>query len=71
MLLGMLFEQGTYKKLYSYQHLLNGFAVHISHEQVKPWTQPLYMFLFNRTMFMCFVEIGFSYTDPFISRQKD
>ncbi|XP_008223890.1 PREDICTED: subtilisin-like protease SBT2.5 isoform X1 [Prunus mume] len=35
MLLGMLFEQGTYQKLYSYQHLINGFAVHISHEQAE------------------------------------
>ncbi|PRQ37185.1 putative cucumisin [Rosa chinensis] len=35
MLLGMLFEQGTYKKLYSYQHLINGFAVHISPEQAE------------------------------------
>ncbi|KAL2534472.1 Subtilisin-like protease SBT2.5 [Abeliophyllum distichum] len=33
MLLGMLFEHGTYKKLYSYRHLINGFAVHISPEQ--------------------------------------
>lgn len=35
MLLDMLFDQGTYKKLYSYRHLINGFAVHISPEQVK------------------------------------
>ncbi|KAG6705872.1 hypothetical protein I3842_07G199000 [Carya illinoinensis] len=35
MLLGMLFEQGTYKKLYSYRHLINGFAVHISPEQAE------------------------------------
>ncbi|PQQ20102.1 subtilisin-like protease SBT2.5 [Prunus yedoensis var. nudiflora] len=35
MLLGMLFEQGTYQKLYSYQHLINGFAVHISPEQAE------------------------------------
>ncbi|KAL0346893.1 UNVERIFIED_CONTAM: Subtilisin-like protease SBT2.5 [Sesamum calycinum] len=34
MLLAMLFEEGTYKKLYSYRHLINGFAVHISPEQV-------------------------------------
>lgn len=34
MLLGMLFDRGTYKKLYSYRHLINGFAVHISPEQV-------------------------------------
>lgn len=68
MLLGMLFEQGTYKKLYSYQHLINGFAVHISPEQVKPWTQPLYIFIFNQTILMCFLEFSFSYADPFISR---
>ncbi|XP_030952483.1 subtilisin-like protease SBT2.6 [Quercus lobata] len=35
MLLEMLFEIGTYNKLYSYQHLLNGFAVHISPEQAE------------------------------------
>lgn len=35
MLLGMLFEHGSYKKLYSYKHLINGFAVHLSPEQVK------------------------------------
>ncbi|CAB4292698.1 unnamed protein product [Prunus armeniaca] len=35
MLLGMLFEQGTYQKLYSYQHLINGFAVHISPQQAE------------------------------------
>jgi hypothetical protein len=34
MLLGMLFESGTYTKLYSYRHLINGFAVHLSPEQV-------------------------------------
>lgn len=34
MLLDMLFDRGTYKKLYSYRHLINGFAVHISPEQV-------------------------------------
>ncbi|XAR63738.1 Cucumisin [Bertholletia excelsa] len=33
MLLGMLFDLGTYKKLYSYGLLINGFAVHISPEQ--------------------------------------
>ncbi|KAJ9538507.1 hypothetical protein OSB04_031240 [Centaurea solstitialis] len=32
-LLETLFDQGTYKKLYSYKHLINGFAVHISPEQ--------------------------------------
>jgi hypothetical protein len=37
MLLGRLFEHGTYNKLYSYRHLINGFAVHISPEQVKTW----------------------------------
>ncbi|RDX65814.1 Subtilisin-like protease SBT2.6, partial [Mucuna pruriens] len=35
MLLGMLFERGTYQKLYSYRHLINGFAVHISPEQAE------------------------------------
>ncbi|XP_057467817.1 subtilisin-like protease SBT2.6 [Actinidia eriantha] len=35
MLLGMLFDHGTYKKLYSYRHLINGFAVHISPEQAE------------------------------------
>ncbi|XP_020979495.1 subtilisin-like protease SBT2.6 [Arachis ipaensis] len=35
MLLGMLFEPGTFKKLYSYRHLINGFAVHIFPEQVR------------------------------------
>ncbi|XP_048132951.1 subtilisin-like protease SBT2.5 isoform X2 [Rhodamnia argentea] len=35
MLLGMLFDRGTYQKLYSYRHLINGFAVHISPEQVE------------------------------------
>jgi hypothetical protein len=35
MILGMLFEQGTYKKLYSYRHLINGFAVHITPEQAE------------------------------------
>ncbi|GKV00325.1 hypothetical protein SLEP1_g13034 [Rubroshorea leprosula] len=35
MLLGMLFERGTYKKVYSYKHLINGFAVHVSPEQAE------------------------------------
>ncbi|GLT76389.1 hypothetical protein SLA2020_480520 [Shorea laevis] len=35
MLLSMLFERGTYKKVYSYKHLINGFAVHISPEQAE------------------------------------
>ncbi|KAI5659441.1 hypothetical protein M9H77_28234 [Catharanthus roseus] len=35
MLLGMLFERGTYKKIYSYRHLINGFAVHILPEQAE------------------------------------
>ncbi|XP_044472341.1 subtilisin-like protease SBT2.5 [Mangifera indica] len=35
MLLGLLFERGTYKKLYSYKHLINGFAVHTSPEQAE------------------------------------
>lgn len=34
-LLDSLFEVGTYKKLYSYRHLINGFAIHMSEEQVK------------------------------------
>lgn len=35
MLLGMLFDRGTYKKVYSYHHLINGFAVHITPEQAE------------------------------------
>jgi len=35
MLLGMLFVEGSYKKLYSYKHLINGFAAHVSPDQVK------------------------------------
>ncbi|CAL5385281.1 unnamed protein product [Camellia sinensis] len=35
MLLGMLFGRGTYKKLYSYRHLINGFAIQISPEQAE------------------------------------
>ncbi|XP_073275771.1 subtilisin-like protease SBT2.5 [Primulina huaijiensis] len=35
MLLDLLFDQGTFKKLYSYRHLINGFAVHISPEQAE------------------------------------
>lgn len=35
MLLGLLFERDTYKKLYSYKHLINGFAVHITPEQAE------------------------------------
>ncbi|CAN7126226.1 unnamed protein product [Brassica rapa subsp. narinosa] len=35
MILGMLFEEGSYKKLYSYKHLINGFAAHISPEQAE------------------------------------
>ncbi|XP_057979777.1 subtilisin-like protease SBT2.5 [Malania oleifera] len=35
MLLGMLFEHGSYKKLYSYKHLINGFAVQLSPEQAE------------------------------------
>ncbi|XP_076955934.1 subtilisin-like protease SBT2.6 [Bidens hawaiensis] len=34
-LLETLFDEGTYTKLYSYQHLINGFAVDISTEQAK------------------------------------
>ncbi|XP_026437100.1 subtilisin-like protease SBT2.5 [Papaver somniferum] len=35
MLLDMLFESGTYKKLYSYKHLINGFSVHTTPEQAE------------------------------------
>ncbi|KAM6554160.1 hypothetical protein CsatB_014922 [Cannabis sativa] len=35
MLLGLLFEHGTYEKLYSYRHLINGFSVHVSPEQAE------------------------------------
>ncbi|XP_027903216.1 subtilisin-like protease SBT2.6 [Vigna unguiculata] len=35
LLLGLLFERGTYEKLYSYRHLMNGFAVHLSPEQAE------------------------------------
>ncbi|XP_024024148.1 subtilisin-like protease SBT2.5 [Morus notabilis] len=35
MLLGLLFERGTYEKIYSYRHLINGFSVHISPEQAE------------------------------------
>lgn len=35
MLLGLLFQGGTYTKLYSYRHLINGFAVHVSPEQAE------------------------------------
>ncbi|KAK9269007.1 hypothetical protein L1049_000775 [Liquidambar formosana] len=35
MLLATLFDRGTYKKLYSYRHLINGFAAHISPEQAE------------------------------------
>uniref|UniRef100_A0A1D1YZR0 Subtilisin-like protease n=1 Tax=Anthurium amnicola TaxID=1678845 RepID=A0A1D1YZR0_9ARAE len=35
MLLESLFKAGTYKKLYSYRHLINGFAVHMSPEQAE------------------------------------
>ncbi|WOL06491.1 subtilisin-like protease SBT2.5 [Canna indica] len=34
-LLDSLFEVGTYKKLYSYHHLINGFAIHMSPEHVE------------------------------------
>ncbi|XP_010927223.2 subtilisin-like protease SBT2.5 [Elaeis guineensis] len=34
-LLDSLFEVGTYKKLYSYRHLINGFSIHISPEQAE------------------------------------
>ncbi|CAA7022226.1 unnamed protein product [Microthlaspi erraticum] len=35
MILGMLFEEGSYKKLYSYKHVINGFAAHVSLEQAE------------------------------------
>ncbi|KAI3973802.1 hypothetical protein MKX01_039266 [Papaver californicum] len=35
MLLDMMFESGTYKKLYSYKHLINGFSVHTTPEQAE------------------------------------
>lgn len=35
MLLGLLFDRGSYKKLYSYRHLINGFAVHVSADQAE------------------------------------
>ncbi|KAJ6673130.1 PROPROTEIN CONVERTASE SUBTILISIN/KEXIN [Salix viminalis] len=35
MLLDSLFDRETYRKLYSYKHLINGFAVHISPEQAE------------------------------------
>lgn len=38
-LLESLFEAGTYRKLYSYGHLINGFAVHMSPEQVGQRSQ--------------------------------
>ncbi|KAL9250507.1 Subtilisin-like protease SBT2.6-like protein [Drosera capensis] len=34
MLLDLLFERDSYEKLYSYKHLLNGFAVHVSPDQL-------------------------------------
>ncbi|KDP27456.1 hypothetical protein JCGZ_19817 [Jatropha curcas] len=34
-LLGSLFDDGSYKKLYSYRHLINGFSVHISPGQAE------------------------------------
>ncbi|KAL9270898.1 Subtilisin-like protease SBT2.5-like protein, partial [Drosera capensis] len=35
MLLDTLFEHDSYEKLYSYKHLINGFAVHVSPEQAE------------------------------------
>ncbi|GAB2218285.1 hypothetical protein Drorol1_Dr00001505 [Drosera rotundifolia] len=35
MLLDLLFERDSYEKLYSYKHLLNGFAVHVSPDQAE------------------------------------
>lgn len=37
-ILETLFDEGTYKKIYSYKHLINGFAVDVSPEQVKTLT---------------------------------
>ncbi|XP_008798105.2 subtilisin-like protease SBT2.5 [Phoenix dactylifera] len=34
-LLDSLFEVGTYKKLYSYRHLINGFSVHMSPDKAE------------------------------------
>jgi hypothetical protein len=34
-LLDSLFVEGSYEKLYSYHHLVNGFAVHMSSLQVS------------------------------------
>ncbi|XP_076956379.1 subtilisin-like protease SBT2.6 [Bidens hawaiensis] len=34
-LLESLFEAGSYKKLYSYKHLINGFSVHITPQQAE------------------------------------
>ncbi|XP_031475965.1 subtilisin-like protease SBT2.5 [Nymphaea colorata] len=34
-ILASAFEPGTYKKLYSYHHLINGFAVHMSPDQAN------------------------------------
>ena len=54
MLLGMLFERGTYNKLYSYRHLINGFAVHLSPEQVMSRIVIFLVFTvisFNNSMF--------------------
>ncbi|GAB4838270.1 hypothetical protein Ancab_027799 [Ancistrocladus abbreviatus] len=35
MLLALLFDRGSYQKIYSYKHLINGFAVHFSPEQAE------------------------------------
>ncbi|XP_057545473.1 subtilisin-like protease SBT2.5 [Amaranthus tricolor] len=35
MLLGLLFKGGSYNKLYSYRHLINGFAIHTTPEQAE------------------------------------
>ena len=84
MLLSLLFEHGTYKKLYSYRHLINGFAVHISPEQVKPWAILLFLFIYiyiYRYIFNCLQQFSvliditifafsFSNESHYISRQK-
>lgn len=51
MLLGLLFDRGSYKKLYSYRHLINGFAVHVSADQVKSEYFYFYLFVYNSTFF--------------------
>lgn len=38
-ILETLFDEGTYKKIYSYKHLINGFAVDVSPEQAETLRQ--------------------------------